>query len=404
MKLLPPSSQDNFNRNAVFWALLSQSIWLPVLILGSQDKWSTKNSDFHFFSASQRSLQAYNGGRFKPTSRSLALGAVQSQIQNQTARNDSGILLNSVFTGHQQPPFETSRTIGTASSPIAAPVGPPPASQYEQNRETSVHLNEAAISGFKRLQTNRLGSVNYIQRMYSRSELLGGTLTLQELSEPSMPPIARAERAQWSRSSDPLAPLPQMWREPMRQALNSLAHSVGSAKTDRVDRPNEKIRLELDQARFIHVPSSKIRHASEVPLALQADGTVDILNQPDDPAIIEEINRWSAKQKLPAKGKISPAVIHLHPMEPLESTQTSSRQTVTTTSQQPAIRPQQKTSEAVTPPLQSPPSSNASSAPTTSGNLPSASGAVAPAVPISSAAPQPSVNADNPVPPGAAES
>jgi hypothetical protein len=101
----------------------------------------------------------------------------------------------------------------------------------------------------------------------------------------------------------------------MRRALKSLINDVGSAGVKTGDRPKEN--LLIDSARFVHVPSLKIRRASEVPLALQADGTVDILNRPDDPAVIDEINRWSVRQKLPAKGKISPAVVHLHPMEPL---------------------------------------------------------------------------------------
>jgi hypothetical protein len=102
----------------------------------------------------------------------------------------------------------------------------------------------------------------------------------------------------------------------MRRALNSLTQTVVSTKVEKSGKSVEGVHL--DPARFVHVPSTRIRQSSEVPLALQADGSVDILNQPDDPAVIDEINRWSARQKLPEKGKISPAVVHLHPMEPLE--------------------------------------------------------------------------------------
>jgi hypothetical protein len=101
----------------------------------------------------------------------------------------------------------------------------------------------------------------------------------------------------------------------MRRALTALAKDGLTTNVDRSVGSQE--RLSLDSARFVHIPSSRIHQASEIPLALQADGSVDILNKPEDPVVIDEIRRWSAKQRLPEKGKISPAVVHLHPMEPL---------------------------------------------------------------------------------------
>ena len=78
---------------------------------------------------------------------------------------------------------------------------------------------------------------------------------------------------------------------------------------------------------MIHVPSSRVKRFSEVPLALQSDGTVDILNSPDDPEVVEEIKTWSSKQQLPAKGRMAPAVVHLHPLPKQEQVPASEKVT-----------------------------------------------------------------------------
>lgn len=313
MKLLPPSPQDNINRSAIFWALLSQSIWLPVFVSGVQEKWSANKSDDNSFLATKIPYQSTNTSVFG----SPAIGTRSYSAPSHFGRQETGIVLNSVFVDQRSTLPKTSRILTDANSLNSASASARPAtndaSESHGNSKLEPDLTQSIGSGKQKLFSN-----GFIRHLYSRAELLGGTLTLQDLAEPLMPPIARAERAQWSRTGDPLAPLPELWREPMRRALKSLintdvasTHPQGSAQA--------KENLHLESARFVHVPSSKIRRASEVPLALQADGTVDILNQPDDPAVIEEINHWSTKQKLPEKGKISPAVVHLHPMEPLNS-------------------------------------------------------------------------------------
>ncbi len=313
MKLLPPS-QDHVNRTAIFWALLSQSIWLPVLISDYQDQWSAKRSDNNSFLNLQQRQQSADNLAFRPSNTTLLPHSSSLRSQAQSVRQDTGVVLNSVFVEQESSRTRTPRIFtatNSLNSTYAAPRLANPFSSDVTAASKAVSESPGLINSGKQL----LASGNLIQSLYSRSELLGGTITLKDLAEPSMPPIARAERAQWSRSGDPLAPLPQIWREPMRRALNSLTNDLGSGRSETSDRLKDH--LLIDSARFVHVPSAKVRRASEVPLALQADGTVDILNQPDDPAVIDEINRWSVRQKLPAKGKISPAVVHLHPMEPL---------------------------------------------------------------------------------------
>jgi hypothetical protein len=153
------------------------------------------------------------------------------------------------------------------------------------------------------LGTTGLGSAQTIlERNFSRSELLGGVLTIQDIGSPAMPPLARAERARWASSGDPMAPLPQNLREPMRQAIHTLQPST----------PTKAAKLQ--PARVIYVPSTRVRRPTQVPLAVQADGTVDVLSKPDDPAVIEDIKEWSSRQPAPAAGTVTPAVINLEPI------------------------------------------------------------------------------------------
>lgn len=161
-----------------------------------------------------------------------------------------------------------------------------------------------------------------INTLFSKSDLLGGILTLSSLREPLMPPIAMAERAQLARTGDPLASIPQNMREAMRKAIKGLINGYASTtkqalRTDASDG--------IDQARIVHVPSAKISRAEFVPLALQSDGSVDILTKPDNPVILDEIKTWSGKQELPSQGRLVPAIVHLHPLVPLERETSSVR-------------------------------------------------------------------------------
>lgn len=174
----------------------------------------------------------------------------------------------------------------------------------------------------------------------------------------------------------------------MRRALHSLTHQRESIPGEKSGRGDSSV--SLDPARLVHVPSTKIRRASQVPLALQADGSVDILNQPDDPAIIEEINRWSAKQQLPAKGKIRPAVVHLHPMDAPDMGRSNNETKVST-------KPSQVPSATVAVPSDPSPEPNITSAPAPAPavnplpavNQPAAAAEPPPPAPTTSAIPQP---------------
>ncbi|MFM7394227.1 MAG: hypothetical protein ACKO22_07680 [Cyanobium sp.] len=135
-------------------------------------------------------------------------------------------------------------------------------------------------------------------RSFTRSELLGGTLGLKDLDDAPMSAVALAERARWAGSVDPMAPLPALWRDPMRRALGQIPG--GGAR--------------VEQARVVHVPSRRVTRTTEVPLALQSDGSVDILSKPDDPGVVREIADWSSRQQAPSSGGVLPAVVLLHPV------------------------------------------------------------------------------------------
>jgi hypothetical protein len=58
-------------------------------------------------------------------------------------------------------------------------------------------------------------------------------------------------------------------------------------------------------------------------LALQSDGSVDLLSKPEDPAVLEAIRGWSGRQDPPSLGRVAPAIVHVEPLKelpPLRST------------------------------------------------------------------------------------
>jgi hypothetical protein len=134
---------------------------------------------------------------------------------------------------------------------------------------------------------------------FTRSDLLGGELTRDDLTKPAIHPLALAEQARAIRLGDPFLPLPRPLQQPMRQALQTLkpGHNLSAVKP----------------ARMVHVPSRRAQKTQQVPLVLQSDGSVDVLHQPEDPIAIEEIKGWSARQERPADGEMQPAVVVIQP-------------------------------------------------------------------------------------------
>jgi hypothetical protein len=319
--MIPPTSpKQKSNRTAVAWALIGQSIWIPAFVLNSQDQLADNNQDYDFTNTVKlpyQELAILNRANLLsvPITEN---GTVISQIRS--TKSLTGIVLNTVGSRSRQLTSIRPDSPFPISSQYATFFAPPPPPSSPRPNETALlikpNLNQKD-------QSHRVDSpesqnpLNIIKRLYNRADLLGGALTLKDLNEPEMPPIARAERAQWSRSGDPLAPIPQAWRESMRKALHGLTFKSGQEPKLDGKIPSESLRI--DTARIVHVPSRRVKQSTDVPLAIQSDGSVDILNRPDDPAVLEEIKSWSASQQPPSSGRMTPAVVHLHPLPPGES-------------------------------------------------------------------------------------
>lgn len=325
-----PTPSQKANRRAIAWALLSQSIWIPSLFADTQDWITSTKTDFDFSGTLKLPHQNIPSNitenpKLKPFAGVLAI----SQSSNQ---NVSGFLLNPSPSLSKLAPPENKlfAPISHNQIPIAFSPAPQPPIELSLLPKPLRPGSLQSRTGYTGLQTTDI-----IKKIFTRADLLGGVVTLDDIHEPEMPAIARAERAKLARSGDPLAIIPSSWRESMRKALNSLTfHSQGGDNNSRAGVKGVS-KILLEPARIVHVPSQKINRQIEVPLALQADGTVDILNQPDDPGVVEEIKSWSNKQQLPAQGRMTPAVVHLHPMV---ETETNS-QTLETKSQSTRTQP-----------------------------------------------------------------
>ena len=318
MNYRSPHSNTRANKKAIAWALFSQSIWIPALLTDTQDQISTKNNDYDFSGvAANIPNQNLPQAILQPIASS---NSSHSLIADSGRRNESnGVVLNAILPKARDIDRQISSKISSVE-PItfSAPTRQP---SLKVALNTSSQLKNRLKPQTTSLPRASATTSDLLHRLYSLSDLLGGSLSLRDVDEPLMPPIARAEKAQFSRSGDPLATIPQIWREPMRKALKNLSDSFKPVTATAGNKGTSPIAV--DQARIIHVPSARVKRFSEVPLALQSDGTVDILNSPDDPEVVEEIKSWSSKQQLPEKGRMAPAVIQLHPLPPQQKSPVS---------------------------------------------------------------------------------
>jgi hypothetical protein len=312
MSYKSPNPHQKINTQAIAWALFSQSIWLPVLLTDTQDHIANKNNDYDFSGVAanipNQSLPPLASLNRRPSTQNTSTLVAQSP---KTLEN-SGVILNASLPKESSILSKLHNTIAPLTS-LTSPIAFRP-SIRPSILPTTLPTPPSQSESKQDIRTSRLKEIkplDLLRGLYSRSDLLGGALTLGNLNEPLMPPIARAEQAQSVRSGDPLSTIPKMWREPMRQALKNLSETLNPPTTLL---HGKSTAIAVEQARVIHVPSSRVKRVSEVPLALQSDGTVDILNSPDDPEVVEEIKTWSSKQKLPDRGRMAPAVVHLHPI------------------------------------------------------------------------------------------
>lgn len=292
--MLPPDSA--FPSRAIAYALLSQTIWLPLVAIDLHDRWQARR-DSQLETLAQAAAPAAAGlPGLAPLPDSPAIGAAPARPGSAS----SGLLLGA--------------SNGGVGAGAAAPGEEPVARSLDVARATPA--GGAAAMPFKPFQLRPSSDLELLRGGFRPSELLGGPLGLADLQAPVMPGLAQAERARWASSGDPLAPLPSPWREPMRAAIRQLPGSGGgtggSSSGGGVAGGGSPSRVAM--ARVVHVPSSRVRAAAEVPVALQSDGSVDILSQPGEAGVVEEIRDWSSQQQAPPPGQVAPAVVHLHPM------------------------------------------------------------------------------------------
>jgi len=292
-------SRRSTPNTALAWALLSQTIWVPLMALDLHDRWQAqireqqeiaeaalRHASKATIAQSQRTPAAKSANG-KLTDTGLLLGSASRSPLNPANQSDLLTEPNLDRFAPSGPSSTSSR--GTTSQPAAPSAAAAKQGNAEQPR------------GGPRLVISNTGWQPSLLHTFNRAELLGGSIGLRDLNSAPMPPLAMAERARWQRSGDPLAPLPGAWREPMRRALHGLAASKG-------------VPASVTAARVVHVPSLRVRQSTPVPLAVQPDGSVDILTKPDNPAVVDEIRQWSSRQSTPAQPGVTAAVVHLEPI------------------------------------------------------------------------------------------
>lgn len=299
------SPHPPFNRSAIGWALLSQSIWLPLVGIEAHDRWIAHVRENTPATTARDLSKNETAQASSPPISSLMDGSGSTGYVLGSARASNDPLLNDPLTRS----IEQKAPGPLASLPSPRPISP---SLFHGSADQPPPTLTPSLSSSR---SGGPAEETLMQRSFSRAELLGGAITLSEPETVTMPFLARAERARWTNSGDPLAPLPQVWRAPMRQAIEQLPTTPSSTKAPAV---------RIQAARVVHVPSRRVSRPTEVPLALQSDGSVDILSDPQDPAVVEEISNWSSRQQAPAPGSVAPAVVHIHPLPDAPATPVAS--------------------------------------------------------------------------------
>ena len=282
------TSGPGINPRPIAWALLSQVIWLPLVAIDLHDRWVTNVREI--------TPPNHSGVRDRAIAKGPALSLDKlfdaTAPDKRLAKNSvtsTGVLLSTGGSG-------ASSLLDRPLSRSIEELAPQHSTFSNFSRQSASSSEPSPARSYSRASG---AAENWMNSHFTRAQLLGGSLDLNDLHEGPMSPLAMVERAASLSGGDPLGPLPSMWRNPMRQAILQLPGGPRHIAT----------------ARVIHVPSSSVTSSIDVPLAIQSDGSVDILQTPDNPAVIKEIDTWSRRQHRPAVGSLVPAVIHLHPLE-----------------------------------------------------------------------------------------
>lgn len=274
---------------AIGWALLSQSVWLPLLAIDAHDRWQSR----------VRELKPEVASLESPPEATLA-----KSLGTDRQRLAAGPLLAS-----SQRDRDPLIDLGVARSLEVSPASPPSRPHHSQpSRVISGSRGRLPAPGaLQRPLTVSapLVSSSKPRRSSSEQAVFSPSRSRQPIQSLSLPTgasiLALAKQSVASTIEDPLAPLPTAWREPMRRALQQLPMAKKGAPS-------------LQPARVIYVPSERLTAPATVPLAIQPDGSLDIFSRPADPQVLEELRNWSKHQPRATKSGISPVVIHLTPI------------------------------------------------------------------------------------------
>lgn len=284
--------------NLIAWALLSQTFWLPLVGIDLHDRYQARIRDLApgRMDSSDRSPDGrVISGQPLPDPLTASLGTALRQ-------SSTGLVLGTRGAGHGpalRTPLDSSGKDPGGPPAISNGISPRP---FATETLQALRLERSSTPSASQTASPRnasRGKRHPQPASFRNSDLLGGALTLTDLRAPSMPPLAVAEQARLSSSDDPLAPLPSVWRAPMRAALRQLPLPPSG----------------ITSARVVHVPSTRVKRPTPVPLALQSDGSVDVLSSPD-PEALKDIESWSRRQKPPQRGTVTPAVVNLQPLNP----------------------------------------------------------------------------------------
>ncbi len=266
---------------------LLQLVWVPVAVIDAVER--------------HRVSQLIN-----PSAPSAPLGRTAASPSGVPANDSvlSALLLNSSSAAVPSPGASNRMGAPSAqSSPLQSGAG----NQALAGAGTALPQSQSAFSAqapTDSFETFRdpLGILRPAAPVgFSTADLLGGPLTLASSREAAMPVLARAERARWATSGDPLAPLPAQWRTPMRQAVKQLAPANN-------DNPTEL------SAQVVHIPSTRVRLLEQVPVAIRDDGTATVLRAPNDKSAMQDIESWASRQPVPKQGAVSTALVTIHPL------------------------------------------------------------------------------------------
>ena len=217
--------EPTISPKAIAWALLSQSIWLPLLAIDAHDRWQSRVEDMTIPQPADPKGTA-DAIASAPDAASPA-AATTPVPQTSSSLDNLGITTGHVLSSASDKIGSLLDAPLARSLDLSGPTTPSRARRPDPGRRPAVALRStsparvakapAATPSFRidgpPLGTTGLGSAQtLLQRNFSNSELLGGVLTIQDLGKPAMPTVARAERARWASSGDPMAPIPQNLR------------------------------------------------------------------------------------------------------------------------------------------------------------------------------------------------